>query len=87
MTRQLQRWGVWHVGRESGTLEFEERDPFFDLRGVTCAADVVAKIFDINNQPWASPRAMKDLLRAFDYLLDPQNDFRAKQSFEPDDGT
>jgi len=87
MTRPLQRWGSWRVVRESGTLEFEDRDPFFDLAGVTCAADVLAQIFEINNQAWATPQATKDLLRALDYLLDPQNDFRTKQSSEPGDGT
>ena len=78
MTRLLQRWGEWRHRLEDGTLEFDNKDPLFDLDSIRNASDALAEILEINRQPWATPRSMKDLLEALDYLLDSENDYCPK---------
>ena len=78
MTRQLERWGGWRFRKDAGTLEYLEYDPLFDVTGISGASHALSEIFEITKQPWATPEVINDLLRALDYLLDPDNDYRAK---------
>lgn len=78
MTRQLERWGGWHFRKDTGTLEYNEHDPLFDVAGISDASHALSQIFEITKQQWATPEAINDLLRALDYLLDPENNYRAK---------
>lgn len=78
MTRRLERWGQWRYRNETGTLEFSDRDPFFDISAINSASDVLFQIFKIMRQSWATEIAIKDLLRALDYLLDAENDYQPK---------
>lgn len=78
MTREPEQWGEWRFRKDSGTLEHNDHDPFFDVRGISGASQAMSQIFEIVNQPWATPDAMKDLLRALNHLLDPADDYRPK---------
>ncbi len=78
MTRQLERWGGWRYRKDSGTLEYQECDPHFDVAGTSDASHALSQLFVINKQQWITAEVIRDLLRALEYLLDPNNDYRAK---------
>ena len=78
MAREAERWGGWRYRKDTGTLEYNDHDPLFDVHGISGASQVISQIFEIVNQPWATADAIKDLLRALNQLLDPENDYRPK---------
>lgn len=78
MPREPERWGGWRFRRDTGTLEFNDHDPFFDVGGISDASQAMSQVFEIVNQPWATPDAIKDLLRALNDLLDAENDYRPR---------
>ena len=78
MARERERWGDWRFRNDTGTLEYNDRDPFFDVNGVSGASQAMSQIFEIANQQWATADAIKDLLRALNHLLDAENDYRPK---------
>jgi hypothetical protein len=65
------RWGIWRLETSTWELVNEETHYRIDLERCTTSAALLDWIFQINGKGWG-PKAMADLIDAFDDIFYPQ---------------
>ena len=69
------KWGQWTFCRKTLSLVHKKHGYEIDLEDIKSSAKMLDVIFQIRQKDWADDKAMCDLLRAFDNILDPQANF------------
>ncbi len=69
------RFGNWEFDRERLILAYPVTRNYqyeIDLEEMTCSAEILDWIFQIQGKTWATPQVMYDLLKAIHILIHPQ---------------
>ncbi len=90
MSTHHRQWGRWALRTDHipATLEYsgDTTGEWFSIGDIKSAHDVLGELFRINDQPWASAQAIKQLLGALEELLDASDDYRPrKDRMAPDE--
>jgi hypothetical protein len=82
----VMRWGNWQFEPKNLTLTHSTEGYEIDLERIHSSAAILDWIFQIQGKAWADAKTMHDLLRAFDDILAPQDNYCSYEQDKHADG-